>query len=63
MKVLTLVVSEKLSIEKYVRMMQDNNVNNKILSTKYEINHDWNSTDTGYFVVQYDRPILREKTL
>ena len=56
--------SEKLSIEEYTKMILSDSISSRsIKSTKYEINHDWHSIETGKFVVEYDKLVLRERIL
>lgn len=63
MRILSPTKSEKLSIDQYIEMMSNHQFNQHIKRTTYQINHDWSSSDTGHFIVEYDRPMLREKQL
>ncbi len=63
MEILSPIKSEKLTISEYTKVMSDETLRANIIRTRYEINHDWNDVDTGYFFVEYDRPTLREKTI
>lgn len=63
MEVLSPIKSECLTISEYVKMMSDETFNKNVVRTRYRINSDWSSGETGCFVVEYDRPVLRTKKL
>ncbi len=63
MEILSPTKSECLTISEYVKMMSDENFNKHVVKTRYRINSDWSSAETGCFVVEYDRFVLRRKKL
>ncbi len=63
MDILSPTKSESLTISEYTKMMSDKTFNQNVVRTRYQINHDWNSIDTGSFLVEYDHPVLRKKRL
>lgn len=63
MNILSPTKSEYLTITEYLKMMSDKSLNAQIIKTRYHINQDWSSGETGHFFIEYDHPVLREKTL
>ncbi len=63
MNILSPIKSEYLTITEYIKMMSSESLNKHIIRTRYRINQDWSNSDTGHFFIEYDRPVLREKTL
>ncbi|CAB5496350.1 hypothetical protein THERMOT_501 [Bathymodiolus thermophilus thioautotrophic gill symbiont] len=63
MNILSPTKSEHLTISEYIKMMSDESFNKKIVRTRYQINQDWSSNETGHFLVEYDHPVLRERII
>jgi hypothetical protein len=63
MDILSPVKQEFLNVDEYIDFMSDGSLSDKVARTRYEINKDWSSPETGYFVVDYKHPILREKSI
>ncbi|CAC9538684.1 hypothetical protein [uncultured Gammaproteobacteria bacterium] len=63
MDILSPIQSEHLTISEYIKVMSDESLNKKIVRTRYQINQDWSSSETGHFLVEYDRPVLRTRAL
>ncbi|CAC9963554.1 hypothetical protein [uncultured Gammaproteobacteria bacterium] len=63
MDILSPIQSEHLTISEYIKVMSDESLNKKIVRTRYQINQDWSSSETGRFLVEYDRPVLRTRAL